>query len=169
MKTGRRVGNDLRSQGLASQVPSALAALTTGFGMGPGRQPPHQPPTDCIPVLTPPQLNQASVRREKGQKSACLRSRVSHKPASSQQTGSAEKPSTISMGKLTGCPAYTPHLSNGSSARGLTWLPSEASHLETCFLLRCFQQLSLPETATERCSWQNNSHTGAPSIPVLSY
>ena len=30
------VGDDLLSQGLAPQLPSALKSLTTGFGMGPG-------------------------------------------------------------------------------------------------------------------------------------
>ena len=34
------LGDDLLSQGAASQVPSALAGLTSGFGMGPGVPPP---------------------------------------------------------------------------------------------------------------------------------
>jgi hypothetical protein len=167
MKTREEVGNDLRSQGLASQVPSALAALTTGFGMGPGRQPPHEPPTDWFLSSRHPSYVKPAVAVRMSEERELTTN--FQKPPSSQQTGSAEKPSTISMGKLTGCPAYTAHLSNGSSSRGLTCFHNEASHLGTCFLLRCFQQLSLPETATERCSWQNNSHTGAPSIPVLSY
>ncbi len=69
----------------------------------------------------------------------------------------------------TRCRAYTAHLSSRWSTCGLTGLRHEGSHLGTCFLLRCFQQLSLPEMATERCPWQDNSHTGAPSTPVLSY
>ena len=43
------------------------------------------------------------------------------------------------------------------------------SHLEAGFALRCFQRLSLPDIATERCSWRNSSHTRGPSTPVLSY
>ncbi len=39
------IGDDLRSQRVAPQVPSALAGLTTGFGMGPGVPPPLQSPT----------------------------------------------------------------------------------------------------------------------------
>ena len=39
------VGDDLRSQRVAPQVPSALAGLTAGFGMGPGGAPPLQSPT----------------------------------------------------------------------------------------------------------------------------
>ncbi len=69
----------------------------------------------------------------------------------------------------TRCRVYTAHLSSVSSSRGLTRFHDEAPHLGTYFLLRCFQQLSLPESATERCRWHDNSHTGAPSIPVLSY
>ena len=34
------LGDDLLSQAVASQVPSVLAGLTTGFGMGPGVPPP---------------------------------------------------------------------------------------------------------------------------------
>ena len=44
-KGHRRVGSDLLSQGTAPQVPSALAGLTTGFGMGPGVPLPRKPPT----------------------------------------------------------------------------------------------------------------------------
>src|SRR6266852_873950 len=43
------------------------------------------------------------------------------------------------------------------------------SHLEAGFALRCLQRLSLPDIATERCSWRNSSHTRGPSTPVLSY
>ena len=32
----KSLGNDLLSQGVAPQVPSALTSLTTGFEMGPG-------------------------------------------------------------------------------------------------------------------------------------
>ena len=43
------------------------------------------------------------------------------------------------------------------------------SHLEAGFALRCLQRLSLPDIATEQCSWRNSSHTSGPSTPVLSY
>lgn len=39
-------GNDLLSQGVAPQVPSALAGLTSGFGMGPGISPPLKSPEE---------------------------------------------------------------------------------------------------------------------------
>jgi hypothetical protein len=97
--------------------------------------------------------------------------RVTHTPERQNlcNTVKKKKPSTISTGKLTHYCVYTARLSNASSSRGLTWFSSEGSHLGMCFLLRCFQQLSPPETATERCRWRDNSHTGAPSTPVLSY
>ena len=43
------------------------------------------------------------------------------------------------------------------------------SHLEASFTLRCFQRLSRPYIATQRCSWRNNWYTSGMSIPVLSY
>jgi hypothetical protein len=47
----RSLGNDLLSQGVAPQVPSALADLTTGFGMGPGVSPPLESPRDLYNLL----------------------------------------------------------------------------------------------------------------------
>ena len=40
------VGDDLLSQELALQLPSALGSLTTGFGMGPGVPSPLTSPTE---------------------------------------------------------------------------------------------------------------------------
>jgi hypothetical protein len=48
-KTGikqKSLGDDLLSQGRVPQVPSALAVLASGFGMGPGVSPPHKSPRD---------------------------------------------------------------------------------------------------------------------------
>jgi hypothetical protein len=42
----RPLGNDLLSQAVSHQVPSALASLTSGFGMGPGVPSPHKSPRD---------------------------------------------------------------------------------------------------------------------------
>src|SRR3954468_19150878 len=41
--------------------------------------------------------------------------------------------------------------------------------LDVRFPLRCFQRLSNPDTATQRCHWRDNWYTGGPSNPVLSY
>ena len=47
--------------------------------------------------------------------------------------------------------------------------PQVKPHLKTGFPLRCFQRLSLPYVANQRCSWRNNWHTRGTSVPVLSY
>ena len=43
------------------------------------------------------------------------------------------------------------------------------SYLGACFLLICFQQLSRPNVATQRCPWRDNWYTRGSSIQVLSY
>ena len=48
-------------------------------------------------------------------------------------------------------------------------LPCGRSHLGVGFTLRCFQRLSLPNSATQRCPWRDNWHTGGPFNQVLSY
>ena len=53
--------------------------------------------------------------------------------------------------------------------RALPGLPCERSHLGTGFVLRCFQRLSHPQVANQPCPWQDNWHTRAASVPVLSY
>ena len=42
------VGDDLLSQGLAPQLPSALTSLTAGFGMGPGVPSSLTSPTELL-------------------------------------------------------------------------------------------------------------------------
>ena len=64
---------------------------------------------------------------------------------------------------------YTPGLSTLSSARGLTNLRYERSHLRAGFTLRCFQRLSVPDVATQLYAWRHNWYTIGPSTPVLSY
>jgi hypothetical protein len=43
------------------------------------------------------------------------------------------------------------------------------SNLEACFPLICFQRLSLPNVATQRCPWRDNWHTRGSFVLVLSY
>ena len=45
------LGNDLLSQEVALQVPSALTSLTSGFGMGPGVPSPLKSPRDVFTTL----------------------------------------------------------------------------------------------------------------------
>ena len=37
------------------------------------------------------------------------------------------------------------------------------------FPLRCFQRLSCPNVANQRCHWRDNWRTRGSSVPVLSY
>ncbi len=61
--------------------------------------------------------------------------------------------------------AFTPDLSMWLSTTSLIGIPS----FKGSFPLRCFQRLSLPCVATQRCSWQNNWYTSGTFTPVLSY
>ncbi len=47
--------------------------------------------------------------------------------------------------------------------------PRGRPRLEGGFLLRCLQQLSRPDLATQRCGGRHNWYTRGTSIPVLSY
>ena len=47
--------------------------------------------------------------------------------------------------------------------------PLKKSHLAVGFALICFQRLSLPDVATQRCPWRDNWCTSGRSNPVLSY
>lgn len=67
------------------------------------------------------------------------------------------------------CCTSTSDLSTRWSSGGLTRLFCGNPHLETCFPLRCFQRLSLPNVANQPCPWQDNWHTRGLSVPVLSY
>src|SRR6202171_4328222 len=69
----------------------------------------------------------------------------------------------------TPCSAYTSGLSTSSSSTALQGVAPGRPSLEVCFPLRCFQRLSDPDTATQRCHWRDNWYTGGPSNPVLSY
>ena len=77
--------------------------------------------------------------------------------------GQAERP--ISTAKLKALlPVHTRPINvviyHGSSGR---------THLVVGFSLICFQRLSFPDVATERCPWRDNSYTRGQYIPVLSY
>jgi hypothetical protein len=51
-KTIKSLGNDLLSQAVTRQVPSALTGLTSGFGMWPGVPLSLQSPRDSISMLS---------------------------------------------------------------------------------------------------------------------
>ena len=77
--------------------------------------------------------------------------------------GQAKRP--ISTGKLLASQPF--HIQpinvviyHGSSGR---------TNLVVGFSLICFQRLSFPDVATERCPWRDNSYTRGQCFPVLSY
>ena len=63
------------------------------------------------------------------------------------------------------CCTSTPNLSTWWSS---TTLMGKSS-IQVGFPLRCFQRLSRPYIATQRCFWRNNWYTSGTFIPVLSY
>src|SRR5437868_13065887 len=92
----------------------------------------------------------------------------------SQRSRAIEKETTKPHERLvsvssTPCSAYTSDLSTSSSSTALQGVAPGRPILEVCFPLRCFQRLSDPDTATQRCHWRDNWYTGGPSNPVLSY
>ena len=143
-------GNDLLSHAVTSAVPSALEGLTSVFGMGTGVAPPASPPgIGWQPNTLILECSQVMSLYE------CKR-------------GQASRP--ISTAKLNASRRLHLRPINLVIFQG----PSEGlrpgrSHLEAGFALRCFQRLSLPDIATQRCSWRNSWHTSGPSTPVLSY
>ena len=131
-----------------SAVPSALGGLTSGFGMGPG-----------VPPLPWSLTN-------KGHSSA-FRARASPRALRAAQrdadvlcTTSSHRSRTKKVVKRRARPISTARLNASRrlhlqpiaswSTRGLT---EGKTHLGMGFPLRCFQRLSRPDTATERCHW----------------
>ncbi|PIP24125.1 MAG: hypothetical protein COS25_00430 [Candidatus Nealsonbacteria bacterium CG02_land_8_20_14_3_00_37_10] len=46
---------------------------------------------------------------------------------------------------------------------------SRSLNLGACFVLRCFQRLSVPDLATQQCSWRNSWYTRGQFLTILSY
>ena len=83
-------GDDLLSHRAAPEVPSALADLTAGFGMGPGVAPPLGSP--FRPVIDVSESAYALVNSARTLK-------VEHEPSEAEQTDT-RKPSRVSSGQL---------------------------------------------------------------------
>ena len=152
-------GDVLRSQEPALSVSSALEVLTVVFGMGTRVSPPPSSPD--LRGLN--RQSQHSCHRpctlETGYLHACFL----------LPNISGEALDRFVSVRSTYHYASTPDRSTLSSSRGLTPLLDGIRYLEGGFALRCFQRLSLPDLATQRCSWQNNWDTSGRFIPVLSY
>jgi hypothetical protein len=85
-------------------------------------------------------------------------------------SASEEKPSTDSYPSAQRITALTPRTDLPRHLQGVLLPRGDGkSHLEGGFALRCFQRLSRPHLATQRCIWRHNWYTSGASIPVLSY
>ena len=160
-------GGVLLSRRVAPAVPSALAGLASGFGMGPGVSPPPWPPQHVQAVSL------SVSRRWRGPGRAC-------EPGSGCESrrrcvgtlvrGGWVSPRPISTRPLNPLPGVhagpiNPMVCGGPYPINVGGRP----HLEAGFPLRCFQRLSNPNVANQPCPWRDNWHTRGPSIPVLSY
>ncbi len=82
--------------------------------------------------------------------------------------GQAARP--ISTGKLHALQRFHTRPINVVVSNGpLGGLRLGIPDLEVSFPLRCFQRLSIPDIATQRCHWHDNWNTSGPSTRVLSY
>ena len=86
---------------------------------------------------------------------------------------SAVKSSTISTARLNALPRLHLRPINQIISLGSYLSPqcseSGEPNLKAGFPLRCFQRLSIPNVATQRCLWRDNWYTSGSSTPVLSY
>ena len=156
------VGGFLLSHTLPGAVPLALAGLASGFGMGPGVSPPLST-TDTFVVVGPTLLCPLGwgpllvvgvvwcVRYRRMDALRCWFVLVFWFWC-------------ISTGRLT-----TLLWVQFRPINPIVFGEPVKPHLKTGFPLRCFQRLSFPYVANQRCSWRNNWHTRGTSVPVLSY
>ena len=146
----KEMGGVLLSRGLAPRVPSALAGLTSLFGMGRG--------VSLSPK--PPEMSESSRRP--------LRTAQQHITWQSRSYPSSPRP--ISTGLLHTLLCFQIRPINLVVYQGSYSLKGDGrAHLEAGFPLRCLQRLSDPRVAKLRCPWQDNSYTRGAFIPVLSY
>ena len=161
--TCRRCGRGARytnpaatySPGVSPQVPSALAVFTSVFGMGTGVSPPLLPPEIWC---------------------ACARSDVNRWSSAAERTRTPRRripsPRPISTGRLNTSPClhlrpiYLVVFQGPYPVVPVGDLISRtASRSVDAFSAHLF----LPQVANQPCSWRNNWHTRAASVPVLSY
>ncbi len=149
-------GNDLLSHTAAHAVPSARTGLTSVFGMGTGVAPPLKSPGFISGLLSVCQTGDAHPRR------ACPVFFCLDKPY-----GQASR--SISTGQLNASLRLHLQPINLVVCEGPLALAGGRSYLGACFPLICFQRLSRPNVATQRCPWRDNWYTRGSSIQVLSY
>ena len=130
-------GSCLSSRAVSSQVLSVYVRLTSVFGMGTG--------------------GSAQLNHRKG-----VVAPSNLKTAYSVIHFDQALDRLVSLSSVHYCTS-TCDLSTLSSSRGLTSFLNGRSYLEVGFTLRCLQRLSVPDTATQHCTWWHNWNTGGPS------
>ena len=167
-------GNDLFSQAVSSQVPSALACLTAVFGMGTGGSTQASSPDSSRAFL----LSQNYTEEVLTKHFSCITFSVKRSTSTNRASLSlaflrrftlvSQALGRLVLVRSTPCRASTPSLLP-RRLRGALLLSHEKLHLRAGFTLRCFQRLSLPDAATRLYGWRHNRFTVGPSTPVLSY
>ena len=141
------------------QVSSALRSLTTVFGMGTGVARVEVPPGLCA-------LRTQTIGRGPRQRGPDLQNVIRDSYSFQARLCASEvfQQRLISTARLK--PLRALHL---RPINQVISLEPMKPNLEEGFALRCFQRLSSPNAATQRCPWQDNWYTGGSCIPVLSY
>src|SRR5919107_1965716 len=144
------MGDDLLSHRVSPAVPSALAGLTSLFGMGRGVAPPPSSP-----------FLKKGVFGCKDRAPDLWKLHSATKPLSPRLISTTRLKTSLHLHLW---PINLVVYQESYSLKG-----DGRPYLEASFPLRCFQRLSLPYIATRRCPWQDNRYTRGTSTPVLSY
>src|SRR4051812_10955207 len=104
-----------------------------------------------FPRLTPHRRHRRGPDRTSGT-TKWTRALPTHTRMCCQVVGLLVPVSSTGLSSLLPHPAYQPSRLLGASPSQGGW----KSHLEDGFPLRCFQRLSDPNVANQRCSWRNN-------------
>ena len=149
----QETGGVLLSQAESSQVPSALAGLTSVFGMGTGISPPLWPPRSSCSAGKP--------RSGPFKNSIANTSEIASKDPSPRpiSTGQLNTLLCLHFRPINVVVFHGPYLVNPVAR----FISRRVSRLDAFsgYLFRRF--------ANQPCSWRNNWHTRAASVPVLSY
>ena len=145
-------------QGLMRSVSSALRRFTSVFGMGTGGSTSLQSPGGLRTNLA--LFSFVKVKESKSVKVLSLLI----------STLNQVKPSTISTAKLNPLlDVHMPPIKQVVYLRPYSPCGDGKPHLGAGFTLRCFQRLSEPNLATQRCPWRDNWYTIGLSFSILSY
>lgn len=159
-------GNVLLSHQVALTVPLALEGLTAVFGMGTGVTLPPRSPGKIVSFKgAPAGAHYTGSARFRKPKHRMLRQQQYKRYGQAARPISTRQLKACACARLLYLGPINLVVFQGSSGR----LPCGRSHLGGGFTLRCFQRLSLPNVATQRCHWRDNWCTRGSSIPVLSY